>query len=203
MKYIVHGATGAQGSPLFNKLFAEDKNVVAAMRNPGSLQGVQAVKVDLDSVNSLVSAYTDAEGIFVHLPLGSEETRLQYARNIGKAVEIAKPKRVVISTSGWTMGDRNNESALPTRVRETEKSGVSMAFIAPRLYLENLLLPIVIEPVKTEGVLSYPLRSDHPVSWCSHLDIADAAAVLLTNRSVTGIVGVGQLPAITGDTLKA
>jgi hypothetical protein len=59
-------------------------------------------------------------------------------------------------------------------VREVENSEASTAVIAPRLYLENLLLPIVIEPVKTDNTLSYPLRSDYPVSWRSHLDIADA-----------------------------
>lgn len=73
MKYVIHGATGAQGSPLFNKLMTEGKNVVAAVREPSMLQGAPAVTVDLSSVDSLIAAYTGAEGIFVHLPLGSEE----------------------------------------------------------------------------------------------------------------------------------
>ncbi len=76
-----------------------------------------------------------------------------------------------------------------------------MATIAPQLYLENLLLPVVIGAVKTEHQLPYPLGEDYPVSWCSHLDIADVAMSLLTDQSVTGIVGVGQLPAITGNEL--
>lgn len=201
MKYIIHGASGAQGSPLFNKLLAEGKNAVAAIRDPCALQGAPAVAVDLSSVESLVTAYTNAEGVFVHLPLGPEDARLQYARNIAKAVGIAKPKRVVISTSGWTLGVQGDESAIPTLVREVEKTGGSTAIIAPSLYLENLLLPIVIDPVKTDKVLSYPLRSDYAVSWCSHLDIADVAAALFVDTSVTGIVGVGQLPTITGTEL--
>lgn len=201
MKYVIHGATGAQGSPLFNKLIKEGKNAVAAVRNPVALQGAPAVTVDLSSVDSLVAAYTDAAGVFVHLPLGPKASRLQFARNIGKAVEIARPQRVVISTSGWKMENPNDKGALPTLVRIVEKTEVSTAVIAPRLYLENLLLPIVIEPVKTDNVLPYPLRSDFPVSWCSHLDIADVADKLLNDKSVTGIVGVGQLPAITGNAL--
>lgn len=88
-------------------------------------------------------------------------------------------------------------------VREVEKTGISTAVIAPRLFQENLLLPIIIEPVKEENTLRYPLRPDCAVSWCSHLDIADVAAGLFADTSVTGIVGVGQLPAVTGNDLAA
>lgn len=201
MKYIIHGATGAQGSPLFKKLLKEGKNAFAAVRDPASLNGTPSVAIDLSSVDSLVAAYQGAEGIFVHLPLGPETVRKQFAHNIAQAISITKPSRVVVSTSGWKLGIFGDESALPTLVRELERTGVSMAIIAPQLYLENLLLPVVIGVVKTEHQLPYPLGEDYPVSWCSHLDIADVAMSLLTNHSVTGIVGVGQLPAITGNTL--
>lgn len=198
MKYIIHGATGAQGSPLFKKLLEEGQNVFAAVRNPAALGGAPAVAIDLSSVDSLVATYQDAHGVFIHLPLGSEPMRKQFSHNIAKAIGIAKPSRVVVSTSGWKLGVAGDESALPTLVRELEKTGVSMAIIAPQLYLENLLLPVVIGAVKAEHQLPYPLGKDYPVSWCSHLDIADVAMTLLTQHSVTGMVEVGQLPAITG-----
>ncbi|HEX7763326.1 MAG TPA: NmrA family NAD(P)-binding protein [Cellvibrio sp.] len=201
MTYVVHGATGAQGSPLFKKLMAEGKKVAAAIRNPNNLGADSSVAVDLTSVQSLITAYLGAEGVFIHLPLGPESLRLQYAQNISEAVGIAQPKRVVISTSGWALGDLDDKSALPELIRGVERTGVSSAVIAPRLYLENLLLPIVIETVKAEGILPYPLRSDYPVSWCSHLDVADVAAALFADSSVTGIVEIGQLPAVTGEEL--
>lgn len=201
MTYVVHGATGAQGAPLFKKLIAEGKDVAAAIRNPGNIGADLAVAVDLNSVQSLIAAYLGAEGVFIHLPLGPENVRLQYAQNIIEAVALARPKRVVISTSGWPLGDPDDKSALPELIRGVEATGVSTAVIAPRLYLENLLLPIVIETVKTESILPYPLRSDYPVSWCSHLDVADAAAALFADSSVNGIVEIGLLPAVTGDDL--
>jgi uncharacterized protein YbjT (DUF2867 family) len=201
MTYVVHGATGAQGSPLFRKLAAEGKNVAAAIRNPQNLGAGSAVAVDLTSVQSLIAAYLGAEGVFIHLPLGPESLRLQYAHNIAEAVGVARPKRVVISTSGWALGNPDDKSALPELIRGVERTGVSTAIIAPRLYLENLLLPIVIEAVKTEGILPYPLGSDYPVSWCSHLDVADVAAALFANSAVTGVVEIGQLPAVTGNEL--
>jgi uncharacterized protein YbjT (DUF2867 family) len=201
MKYIIHGATGAQGAPLFNRLIAEGKNVFAAVREPAALKGAAAVAIDLSSVDSLVAAYTDAEGVFVHLPLGPESIRNQYAHTIAQAIRIARPARVVVSTSGWPLGIPDDQSALPTLIRELEKTGVSLAIIAPQLYLENLLLPMVMDSVQNLRQLPYPLGANYPVSWCSHLDIAEVAAVLLTNNKVTGVVGVGQLPAITGNEL--
>ena len=62
-------------------------------------------------------------------------------------------------------------------------SGVPTAVVAPRLYLENLLLPVVLAPTREEGVLRYPLPTSFPVSWSSHLDVAEVVARLLTDAS--------------------
>ncbi|MFD1385124.1 SDR family oxidoreductase [Rhodanobacter aciditrophus] len=201
MKYIIHGATGAQGKPLFDQLIHKGKNALAAVRHLDSINASQGVEVDLASIESLVAAYSGADGIFVHLPLGPESARQTYANNIAEAIERAEPGRVVISTSGWKLGVEGDTSALPTLIEKVTATGVPTAVIAPQLYLENLLLPIVMEPVRKEGVLPYPLREDYPVSWCSHLDIADVTAHLLQDSTVIGIVEVGMLPAITGTEL--
>lgn len=204
MTFVIHGATGAQGGPLFNRLIQSGKPTVAAVRNASTIKDMPAVTVDNGSVDSLVAAYRDADGVFFHLPLASEAERVQYAHNFAQAVARAKPKRVVLSTSGYIVDEpgaamsATSESAVAVLLREVERTGVSFAVIAPHLYLENLLLPIMFEPVKAEGVLRYPLRADYPVSWSSHLDIAEVAERLLTDTSVTGIVGVGQSPGITG-----
>jgi uncharacterized protein YbjT (DUF2867 family) len=204
MSYVIHGATGAQGSPLVARLSKSGKSVTAAVRNTAAVTNAAAVAVDYSSVDSLAAAYRDAEGVFVHLPVVPEAERLQHARNVAEAIGRAKPRRVVISTSGWVLDEPGSplqvpeDGAMPTLIREVERTGVSLAIVAPRLFLENLLLPIVLEPAKSEGVLRYPLRADLPVSWSSHLDVADVAARLLTDTSVTGIVGVGQQPPITG-----
>lgn len=132
---------------------------------------------------------------------------MKYASNIVEAVSRGKPRRVVISTSGYTFNEpgapmqTSSDDAVAMLVSGVERTGVSVAVIAPRLYLENLLLPVVFEPAKSQGVLRYPLRADYPVSWSSHLDVADVAAKLLTDTAVTGIVGVGQQPPITGTEL--
>ncbi|PYE90181.1 hypothetical protein [Phyllobacterium leguminum] len=45
------------------------------------------------------------------------------------------------------------------------------------------------------------LFKNFPASWCSHLDVADVAARLLTDTKITGLVGVGQLPGLRGPQL--
>lgn len=204
MTFIIHGATGAQGGPLIKRLRAAGKPVLAAVRNTAAAGDLPSAVVDNASVDSLVAAYRGAQGVFFHLPLASEADRLQYARNFALAIALARPERVVISTSGYDIDESTapsesaGDSAIALLVREVARSGVSFAVIAPRLYLENLLLPTQFGPVQSEGVLRYPLRADYPVSWSSHIDVAAVAERLLGDSTITGIVGLGHLPGLTG-----
>ncbi|WP_281686605.1 SDR family oxidoreductase [Pseudomonas citronellolis] len=208
MTYIIHGATGAQGAPLLKRLSDAGKRAIAAVRSPDGLT-VPSVLIDNASVESLVAAYRGADGVFIHLPQTAEAERIAYARNIVQAVEVARPTRVVISTSGIIVDAPNSalqapaDSAVAILVDGIQNAAVSTAVIAPRLYLENLLLPMVFDSVRSEGVLRYPIRADFPVSWSSHLDVAEVAERLFENHVVTGIVGVGQLPGLVGADLAA
>lgn len=209
MTLIIHGATGAQGGPLLKRLLAAGKPALAAVRNAASAQGMPSVIVDNASVDSLVAAYRGADGVFFHLPLAAEAERVQYASNFSQAIALARPARVVISTSGNVVDEPgsptqvSDDSAVAVLLREVARTGVSCAVVAPRLYLENLLLPIQFDAVKAEGVLRYPLRSDYQVSWSSHLDVAQVAERLLADPTITGIVGLGHAPGLTGSDLAA
>lgn len=204
MKFVIHGATGAQGAPLLARLTRSGQNAVAAVRNASVVKDASALSVDNASVDSLAAAYEDADGVFIHLPVVAETDRLQYAHNIAQAIGRTRPKRVVISTSGWVVDEPNSplqnppESAIATLIREVDQTGVSLAVVAPRLFFENLLNAVVLDPVKSEGILRYPLRKDYPVSWSSHLDVAEVAEQLLMDSAATGVVGVGQSPGVTG-----
>ncbi|KIQ05585.1 hydroxylase [Agrobacterium tumefaciens] len=204
MSFIIHGANGAQGGPLFDLLLSEGESVFAAARNPTNLKGKPFIAVNNSAVNSLVSAYKDSDGVFFHLPQAPEPLRLEYARNFLEAINVAKPRRVVISTSGTVIDQPGSaiqvpaESAMEILVRGIDSTNISHAIVAPRLYLENLLLPMVVGRVKQAGILSYPIRSDLLVSWSSHLDVAQVAQRLLTDHTVTGIVGLGHLPGLNG-----
>ncbi|MFE9628532.1 NAD(P)H-binding protein [Streptomyces sp. NPDC006527] len=208
MTFVIHGATGAQGAPLAALLAAANKPVVAIARDAGAaVDNARVMVADYSSVRQLTEVYSGADGVFVHLPLGAEDDRRTYARNIVAAVRAARPARVVFSTSGAVVDAPGNvlqeqqDSAVSTLMRGLEDSGVSHVVIAPRMFLENLLLPPVIDAVGEEGALRYPLAVGFAVSWASHLDVADTAAALFEQPDITGVVSVGQYPAITGPDL--
>ena len=211
MADIVHGATGAQGSPVLSALIAAGHTAIAAVRRPEAVPaGIAARQVDLASADSLTSTYEGADGLFIHLPMGAPEAAAAQARAVVEAVTRARPGRVVISTSGQVVDQPGSplqapgDSPIMTLIDGVTASGVPTAVVAPRLYLENLLLPVVLGPVHEEGVLRYPLPASFPVSWSSHLDVAGVVARLLTDASpTTGTVGVGHLPGLTGPDLAA
>ena len=211
MADIVHGATGAQGSPVLSALTTAGRSAIAAVRHPEAVpDGIVARQVDLASAASLASVYEGADGVFIHLPMGAPEAAAAQARAVVEAVTRAHPGRVVISTSGQIVDQPGSplqaaaDSPIMTLIDGVTGSGVPTAVVAPRLYLENLLLPVVLDPACQEGVLRYPLPASFPVSWSSHLDVADVVVRLLTDASPnTGTVGVGHRPGLTGPDLAA
>ncbi|MEU0112765.1 NmrA family NAD(P)-binding protein [Streptomyces bobili] len=201
MTYVIHGATGAQGAPVVAALTAAAKSVTALTRNPDAVvDGARVVAADHSSTEELTAAYRGADAVFVHLPVVSEDDRRIHAHHIVAAVRAARPARVVFSTSGAPI-DADTAGAAAMLVSGLAEVGVSHAVIAPTFYLENLLMPYVVDAVRERGVLPYPIRADFPASWASHLDIADAVVALFDRPDITGVVTVGQYPAITGPDL--
>ena len=222
MADIVHGATGAQGSPILSALTSAGRTAIAAVRHPEAVpDGIVARQVDLASAASLASVYEGADGVFIHLPMGAPEVAAAQARAVVEAVTRARPGRVAVSASGQVVDQPDSslmaaaDSPIMMLIRGLADSGVPTAAVAPRLYLENLLLPVVVGPAREEGVLRYPLPASFPVSWSSHLDVADVVVRLLTEASAIGgagaagttgtadTVSVGHLPGLTGPDLAA
>ncbi|GGZ88969.1 hydroxylase [Streptomyces subrutilus] len=207
MTYVIHGATGAQGAPVVSALAATGRPLVALTRNADAVVkgAARVVSADYSSAEQLTAAYRGAAGVFVHLPLGAEADRVRYARTVLAAIREARPSRVVFSTSGSGGGalDEPADSAVSTLTSGLEAGEVSFAVVQPRLFLENLLLPPVLDAARERGVLRYPLRADYPVSWASHLDVAEVAAALFDRPDITGVIAVGQDPAVTGPDLAA
>lgn len=198
MTIIVQGATGAQGAPVLAALTAGGHAAVGAVRDPSRLpDGVEGRAVDLFSVDSLTEAYAGADGVFVHLPLGSPDEQMTVARNVSEAVRSAAPGRVVLSTSGYPVIAGDETSPISVLAAALLESSVRSVVLEPRLFLENLLLPPVADGAR-EGTLRYPLPVVYATSWASHLDVADAAARLFERPDLEGTVHVGALPGLLG-----
>ena len=211
MADIIHGATGAQGSPILSALTSAGRTAIAAVRHPEAVpDGIVARQVNLASVASLASAYKGADGVFVHLPMGAPEVAAAQARAVVEAVTRAHPGRVIISTSGQIVDQPGSplqataDSPIMTLIDGVTGSGVPTAVVAPRLYLENLLLPVVLDPARQEGVLRYPLPASFPVSWSSHLDVGARVVGRRTDGTPPpGPGGGGPPPRQTGPPLAA
>ncbi|MDO5286424.1 MAG: NAD(P)H-binding protein [Actinomycetia bacterium] len=207
MAYIVHGATGAQGAPVLSALVAAGADAVGAARNPDAIPDGRGVRVDLGDADALTRLYAGSDGVFVHLPLAAPDVLAAQAVAIATAIARATPTRVVISTSGQVVDEPGSplqsapDSPVMTLITAARSSSVPTAVLAPRLFLENLLLPVVREPLLREDVLRYPLPAGCRVSWASQPDAAQVAALLLTGEEHSGVVGVGALPGLTGQDL--
>lgn len=207
MTYVVHGATGAQGGPVLNALKANNKAAVGIGRSIGTSSDGSMIVADLDSSSALANAYRSASGVFVHLPVADPACQLAWAKNIADALAKVRPARVVISTSGEIVDrpgsplQRPDDSGLPVLIRSIQEAGLSYAVVAPRLFQENLLAPHVFDSIAHEAVLRYPLRSTLPVSWSSHIDVAEVVSALFDRADISGVVAVGQQPPLTGHEL--
>ncbi|WP_086827104.1 hypothetical protein [Allokutzneria sp. NRRL B-24872] len=197
MTMIVHGATGAQGAP-----------VVQALEAAGlPVRGLSRAQGDLDDRAALAAAYEGATGAFIHFPITPDPAApARWAENLAA---VARPHRAVISTSGGVPGDPASPfgaprlAALGDLAERLCEAGVVVTVLAPRLFLENLLLPPVRETLAREGVLTYPVVAEQPVAWSSHLDVADAAVAALTHADPPSFVDVGAVPGLTGADLAA
>ncbi|MCK2238533.1 MULTISPECIES: NmrA family NAD(P)-binding protein [unclassified Crossiella] len=190
MTYLVHGATGAQGGPVAALLKATGHDVRPLTR----------AVAQLDDIPSLTSAYAGVEAAFIHFPITPDPAAPgRWAKALATAVLAAKPRQVVISTSGGVGDDRL--AAISGLAAELRAGGVPATLLAPRLFRENLLLPPIQDRLRAEDTLVYPVRADQPIAWVSHLDVAEAAVAALTQANPPEEVHLGE--TVTGPELAA
>lgn len=207
LKITVHGSTGAQGGPVASALSSAGHQVLGMTRQaaPGDAAHVAA---DLENPASLTAAYANADAVFVHLPLpASPVDPERWASNVVTALADSGVRRVVFSTSGGSMTDAGptpmSQAMLAGRqgfVDALNSAVDDVVVLAPRMFLENLLLPFVAGPAISDGVLAYPLAADKPISWISHLDVAKAAVAAFNNSAQPGAYDLG-IDAILGQEL--
>lgn len=165
--------------------------------------GASYAPIDYSSAGDLTALYSKADGVFVHVPMGPPSAQLEFVRVVLSALREAQPPRVVMSTSGTTSPGADS-GPVGVLARGLAETSIPIAVLDPRIFLENLLMPPLMDAVKDEGVLRYPVADDYKVSWASHLDVAAVAVELLVRRrEVTGTVGVGALPALRGADLAS
>ncbi len=207
MNVIIHGATGAQGAPVLESVLAAGHDAAGLTRHTDG-SNPNLIAADLDDRASLEAAYAKADGVFVHLPIPNDpEGPERWASSIIGALRSSPVRRVVVSTSGSSLVEAGDHPALQGMLHGNRAFHEALSAtvdevvaLTPRLFLENLMLPFVVETIRAEGVLAYPLPPDRPVSWISHRDVAAAATRAFSADVAPGVYDIGH-KAIGGDEL--
>ncbi|WP_053175232.1 NmrA family NAD(P)-binding protein [Nonomuraea sp. SBT364] len=203
MRFLVFGATGAQGGAVARRLVAEGHAVRGFGRTTGVPEGVEAFPGDLGDAARVKAAFAGVTHASVILPMVYEPDLVSaYVRNVIEGAGAAGVRRLVFNTANRLPDTDTGVAAFDTRraaVRTMLTSGLPVVVLRPSLYLDNLLMPGVLE----SGVLRYPLPGGLPVAWLSHADLAALTLAALTREGLSGVLNAGGPEAVTGATLAA
>ncbi|MFI9503143.1 hypothetical protein [Nocardia sp. NPDC052566] len=192
----VHGATGAQGSIIAERLAAAGWQVRA----------LNSANAALDDIDALVDAYAGVDAVVVQLPLVFEPIALTHAESVLAALSKAGIERAVFNPAMAVPPEPIGQPFVDARVRlMRELRGVvpGGATVGPAgLYLENLLQPWSIERIVRAGEVVYPLPAEVPTAWVSLYDIGDVLAEALAGGFDPVTLVTGPRPA-TGNELAA
>ncbi|CAM5310428.1 nucleotide-diphosphate-sugar epimerase [Streptomyces spiroverticillatus] len=207
-RYLITGATGAQGGAIARYLAAHGTEVIGLVRDPEkpAPTGVTLLAADLGDADAVQEAFTGITHAVVTIPLEYDpDTVLTYARNVATAARTARLRRLVFNTNTALPETTTPYAAFETR-RAAEDviraSGVPTVVLRPPVYLDNLFSPWHGPDLVDHGVLAYPLRADQPVAWLSHDDLARLVAAALDNDALVGrVLDVGGADVLTGPEL--
>lgn len=185
----VLGGAGAQGAAVVRALRERGADVRVLGRDPAKVQAafdgsVRFVAADLDHPDSVAAALDGCAGVFAMLPLPPDLARAQArAGGLIEALARARPPRLVYSTGGYTtpaLGTSGYVQGNLAMLAGLRALGLPLLALKPAIYLDNLLWADLTAGLRDAGVLAYPpLPAGRRLSWTSHADQGEAAAVAL------------------------
>ncbi|MFI7705166.1 SDR family oxidoreductase [Nonomuraea sp. NPDC049480] len=207
---VVHGATGAQGSPVVRRLLAAGHHVRAVVRPtsaPGLPAGAEPVFADLSVPASLTDAYAGAAAVVVQLPLVfAADAAVPQAEAVLGALKGAGVPRAVFNTGGPPAAEPTGVPFVDARaLLAAELPGVVdvAAVVGPAFtYMENLAAPWSL-PLVAAGEIAYPLPAELPVPWLALDDLAAVIAEFVTDPAPPPLRIVAGPHALTGDQAAA
>ncbi|MBZ4317858.1 SDR family oxidoreductase [Streptomyces huiliensis] len=207
-RYLVTGATGAQGGAVLKLLSERGREVVGLARHTATPHDGAIVRtVDLADREGLCRAFEGVTRVAAGLPLVYDmEMASAYAANLVHAAERAGVRRLVLNTNLPVPSKPTGYPAFETRriAEETlRSSGLPITVLRPPLYLDNLFGPGHAPALVNDGVLAFPLPNSLPVSWMSLDDMAAATVAALdgADELVGSALPVGGPEAVTGPRL--
>jgi uncharacterized protein YbjT (DUF2867 family) len=184
---LVTGATGTVGSQVVKKLAEIGANVRAAVRSTSKaekLSGVEVVEFDLNKPETVQSAFTGIDKLFLATPLVANMVELD-ATSLEAAKKAGVKHIVRLSVMG---ADGEPANPLCKLHREVEKmiesSGLSSTILRPNSFYQNYIT-FTGATIKSQNAFYLPL-GDAKLSLVDTRDIAAVAAAALTEDGHEG-----------------
>jgi len=203
---LVAGATGQQGGAVVQALLKDGHQVMGITRNiesPKAIalrnQGVEMISVDFTDKDSLVKIMKKVDTVFsMTTPFeGGLEVEVQQGITMANAAKEAGVGHFIFNS----VSDADRETGIPhfDSKYEVEKHlktlGLNYTIIAPVYFMENLLIPHVLEGIKKDGVLRMAMPNDVPLQQISVEDIGKFVGLAVNEREKM----FGKRMNITGD----
>ncbi|MFG3259197.1 SDR family oxidoreductase [Streptomyces sp. NPDC048172] len=210
-RYLVTGATGAQGGAVARLLAARGAEVRGLARGTGpAAAGVTVHAGDLGDAAAVRAAFDGVTHAAVTLPLEYDHaTVVRYARHLAAAARAARVRRLVLNTNTPLPERPTGRPGFETRRAAEEVlrgSGVPTVVVRPPVYLDNLFSPWHGPALVRDGVLACPLPAERRVAWMSHADLARVVVAALgrEGRELEGrVLCVGGAEVLTGPELAS
>ncbi|KAK2855748.1 hypothetical protein FQN49_004877 [Arthroderma sp. PD_2] len=201
---VVFGATGKQGGSVINSVLGDEKaasqfSIRAITRDPSKLsaqalteKGVECVKADLNSRESVTEALKGAYAVFAvtnFWETGKSETEIQQGKNIADAAKETGVQHLIwsslINVTKVSGGKLTGVSHFDSKAAVEEyirKIGVPATFFLPGFYMSNI-------PGQSlnnmEGVYNFsnPIPANSPIPLIdTELDTGKFVKAILLNR---------------------
>ena len=196
---VVTGATGLLGGAVVERLLARRpaEEIGVSVRDPTKAaaladRGVRVRRGDYDDAASLAHAFAEADQLLLVSAAATGETALRQHRTAIDAARRAGVRRVVYTSH---MG-ANPASAFAPMVDHAATEALladsGLAFTALRNGFYAASGRMLLGRAAETGEVAAP--ADGPVSWTAHDDLADAAAIVLTDEGRFE----GATPPLTG-----
>lgn len=196
-RIVILGATGTVGSKISEILLHEGHEITVIARNTEKLEkfrnlGAEIIAGDINDVEILTAAFTNADGAFLILPdhVKAENTRAYQRKVTGnfiKAIERSGIKYIVnMSSLGSHMHEGNGMMAgtAEQEVRLNQLVDVNVLHIRSAYFMENFLRTIPL--VKSKGINGTAADGDHSIPMVATKDVAKIAADHLATLDFTG-----------------